>query len=48
MAAAYERMARHALAGEIRVPIERVGLDGVPEIWERQGSSPHRKLVVVP
>jgi NADPH2:quinone reductase len=47
-AAAYERMAGHALAGELRVEIERVGLDAVPEIWQRQGSSPHRKLVVVP
>jgi NADPH:quinone reductase-like Zn-dependent oxidoreductase len=47
-AAAYERMTRHALGGEIRVPIERVGIDEVPEIWRRQGSSPHRKLVVVP
>jgi NADPH:quinone reductase-like Zn-dependent oxidoreductase len=44
-AAAY---AGHALAGEIRVAIERVGLDAVPEAWRRQGSSPHRKLVVVP
>jgi hypothetical protein len=47
-AAAYARMAGHALAGEIRVAIERVGLDAVPEAWRRQGSSPHRKLVVVP
>ena len=47
-AAAYARMAGHALAGELRVAIERVGLDAVPEIWQVQGSSPHRKLVVVP
>jgi NADPH2:quinone reductase len=47
-AGAYARMTDHALAGEIRVAIERVGLDAVPEIWQRQGSSPHRKLVVVP
>ena len=47
-AAAFERMAGHALAGELRVAIERVGLDAVPEIWQLQGSSPHRKLVVVP
>jgi NADPH:quinone reductase-like Zn-dependent oxidoreductase len=47
-AAAYARLARHALAGEIRVEIERLGLDDVPEAWRRQGSSPHRKLVIVP
>jgi NADPH2:quinone reductase len=47
-AAAYERMARHALAGEIDVAIERFGLDDVPEVWRRQGSSPHVKQVVVP
>jgi NADPH:quinone reductase-like Zn-dependent oxidoreductase len=47
-AAAYERMAAHALAGEIRVEIERLGLEDVPAAWERQGSSPHVKLVFVP
>jgi NADPH:quinone reductase-like Zn-dependent oxidoreductase len=47
-AAAYERMAQHALAGEISVAIERLGLEDVPAAWERQGSSPHVKLVFVP
>jgi NADPH:quinone reductase-like Zn-dependent oxidoreductase len=47
-AAAYERLASHALAGEIRVEIERLGLDDVPDAWVRQGSSPHAKLVFVP
>jgi NADPH:quinone reductase-like Zn-dependent oxidoreductase len=47
-AAAYERMAREAVAGRLRVEIERLGLDDVPSAWERQGSSPHRKLVIVP
>jgi NADPH:quinone reductase-like Zn-dependent oxidoreductase len=47
-AAAYARMARHALAGEIRVQIERLGLEDVPEAWSRQGSSPHCKLVILP
>ena len=47
-AAAYERMAAHALAGELRVPIERLGLDDVPDAWARVGASPHAKLVVVP
>jgi NADPH:quinone reductase-like Zn-dependent oxidoreductase len=47
-AAAYARLAEHALAGRLRVRIERLGLDDVPAAWERQGSSPHAKLVVVP
>jgi NADPH2:quinone reductase len=47
-AAAYERMARHARDGELRVEVERLGLDDVPDAWQRQASSPHRKLVVVP
>ena len=34
--------------GRAAVAIERVGLDDVPEAWRRQGSSPHRKLVVIP
>jgi NADPH:quinone reductase-like Zn-dependent oxidoreductase len=47
-AAAYERMAAHALAGEISVAIERLELEDVPSAWERQGSSPHAKLVFIP
>jgi NADPH:quinone reductase-like Zn-dependent oxidoreductase len=47
-AAAYGRMARHALAGEIRVEIERLGLEDVPDAWARQGASPHAKLVILP
>jgi NADPH2:quinone reductase len=47
-AAAYAEMAGHAARGEITVRIERIGLDDVPEAWQRQGSSPHAKLVVVP
>ena len=45
-AAAYARMAAHAAAGEIKVPVERVSLDAVPELWGRSGTG--RKLVVVP
>jgi NADPH:quinone reductase-like Zn-dependent oxidoreductase len=47
-AAAYARMAQHAAAGEIVVETERIGLDDLPSAWQRQGSSPGRKLVVVP
>ena len=43
-ATAYARMAGHAARGEIRVAIERLGLDDVPAAWERQASSPHAKL----
>ena len=46
--AAYETMAAHAAAGRLEVEVERVPLDGLPEIWERQRSSPGVKLVVVP
>ena len=41
-------MAGHAARGEIAVRIERIGLDDVPEAWQRQGTSPHAKLVIVP
>jgi len=47
-AAAYAEMAGHAARGELRVRIERIGLDDMPEAWQRQGTSPHAKLVVVP
>jgi NADPH:quinone reductase-like Zn-dependent oxidoreductase len=45
-AAAYARMAAYAAAGEIKVPVDRVALDAVPELWGRSGAG--RKLVVVP
>jgi NADPH:quinone reductase-like Zn-dependent oxidoreductase len=47
-AAAYASMVRHAAAGELRVAIERLSLDDVPDAWRRQGSSPHAKLVIAP
>jgi NADPH2:quinone reductase len=46
--AAYETMAEHAAAGRLEVEVERVGLDDVPGVWERQRSSPGVKLVVLP
>ena len=46
--AAYERMARHAAAGELTVDYERVPLDDAPEAWERLRSGPGAKLVVFP
>jgi hypothetical protein len=47
-AAAYAQLAEHALAGRLRVRIERLGLDDLPDAWQRQGASPHAKLVIVP
>ena len=47
-AAAYAELAGHAAAGDIRVEVERLGLDGAPDAWRRQPQSPHRKLVIVP
>lgn len=46
--AAYERMARHAAAGELTAPVERVALADAADAWRRQASSPRVKLVVVP
>jgi NADPH:quinone reductase-like Zn-dependent oxidoreductase len=43
---AYERMTRHAAAGELEVDTERVELDRAPEAWQRQASAPHVKLVI--
>jgi NADPH2:quinone reductase len=45
---AYATIAAHAAAGDIRVEIERLSLDDAAEAWQRQGSSPHAKLVIVP
>jgi len=44
----YRRLVQYALAGTIRIDIERVSLDDVAEAWERQASGPDAKLVVVP
>jgi NADPH:quinone reductase-like Zn-dependent oxidoreductase len=47
--AAYERMARHAAAGELRIDVETVPLADVAAAWQRQASgSPHRKIVLAP
>ncbi|MBI5310199.1 MAG: zinc-binding alcohol dehydrogenase family protein [Actinobacteria bacterium] len=44
--AAYERLASHALAGELSVDVERVPLALVSDAFERQMRAPHRKLVI--
>ena len=44
----YARLVEHAMNGDIRVEVEQVPLDSVADAWERQASSPHRKLVLIP
>jgi NADPH2:quinone reductase len=43
LAEQYRRLVRHALAGEIRIDVERVGLDEIGDAWSRRG-----KIVVCP
>lgn len=44
----YARLVGHALAGEIRVDVERVALDDIADAWARQAGGGAPKLVVVP
>ena len=44
----YRRLVGHALAGEIRLDVERVPLDAVADAWRRQAEGAGTKLVVVP
>ena len=44
----YRRLVGHAIAGEIRLDVERVPLDEVADAWRRQADGPGTKLVVVP
>ena len=44
----YRRLVGHAIAGEIRLDVERVPLDDVADAWRRQAEGPGTKLVVVP
>ncbi len=44
----YRRLVGHAIAGEIRLDVERVPLDAVADAWRRQAEGPGTKLVVVP
>ncbi|MGL6280054.1 MAG: quinone oxidoreductase family protein [Gaiella sp.] len=48
LGAHYDRLVRHAMAGEVLLDVERVALDDVADAWRRQAQSPGRKLVVVP
>jgi NADPH2:quinone reductase len=44
----YRRLVGHALAGEIRLDVERVPLDSVTDAWRRQTEGAGTKIVVVP
>jgi NADPH2:quinone reductase len=44
----YRRLVGHAVAGEIRLDVERVPLDAAGDAWRRQAEGPGTKLVVVP
>jgi NADPH2:quinone reductase len=48
LAEQYRRLVEHAIAGEIRVDVERVPLDDVADAWRRQAEGPRTKLVLVP
>ena len=44
----YRRLVDHAVAGEIRLDVERIPLDSVADAWRRQAEGAGTKLVVVP
>jgi NADPH2:quinone reductase len=44
----YRRLVGHAVAGEIRLDVERVPLDEVADAWRRQAEGTGGKLVLVP
>ena len=44
----YRRLVGHAVAGEIRLDVERIPLDSVADAWRRQADGAGTKLVVVP
>jgi NADPH2:quinone reductase len=48
LAAQYRRLVEHAIAGEIRLEVERVPLAEVAEAWRRQAEGAGTKLVLVP
>jgi NADPH2:quinone reductase len=45
---AYERMAAHALAGEIVVDVKKLPLSDIGTAWALQAKGPHRKLTIIP
>src|SRR6202165_165611 len=47
-AAAYRKLVDYVVAGKLKVEFEVLPLEAAPEAWQRQASSPHRKLVLSP
>lgn len=45
---AYERMAAHALTGEIVIDVQKLPPSKVRAAWALQAAGPHRKLTLVP
>jgi NADPH2:quinone reductase len=48
LAEQYRRLVEHAIAGDIRIDLERVALDRVGDAWRRQAEGAGTKLVVGP
>jgi NADPH2:quinone reductase len=48
LAEQYRRLVGHAIAGDIRLDVERVPLESVAEAWRRQAEGAGVKLVIVP
>jgi NADPH:quinone reductase len=48
LASEYQRLVRHAIAGEIRLEVEQVPLEEVADAWSRQARGAGVKLVVTP
>lgn len=42
----YARLVGHAVAGDIRLDLDRHPLDRVAEAWQKQAAGPHAKIVV--
>ena len=45
---AYQDMCRHSITGKLKLEVEELPLNAVPEAWERQRESPGVKLVIRP
>ena len=48
LAAAYRQLLDYAAAGKLKVEFEVLPLEAAPDAWQRQASSPHRKLLISP
>jgi NADPH2:quinone reductase len=44
----HRALLEHARAGQMQVPVQRVGLDQVRDYWQRQAEGPHSKIVILP